>query len=140
LYSEALEWDSECREARQNLESIYLRLGWEKSNTGNFSEAIAEYQRALTLNPNSADTYNYIGTVFYKQRRYDDAIEAFKNALKLKPQFEDAALNLKYTRRSKMLAKFKPVLSICGMLLASFGMIIFSVRWIKKIKKSKNFP
>lgn len=132
LYSEALEWDSECREAQQNLESIYLRLGWEKSNAGNFREAMAEYQRALILNPNSADTYNFIGTVFYKQRRYDDAIEAFKTALKLKPQFEDAALNLKYTRRSKIVSKFKPVFSICGILLASFGMIIFSVRWVKK--------
>jgi len=132
LYSEALEWDAECREARQNLESIYLRLGWEKSDTGNFREAMAEYQRALTLNPNSAEAYNYIGSVFYTQRQYDDAIEAFKTALKLKPQFSDAALNLKYTRRSKMLAKFKPVLSIGGILLASFGMIICSVRWVRK--------
>jgi tetratricopeptide (TPR) repeat protein len=132
LYSEALEWDSECREARQNLESIYLRLGWEKSDTGKFSEAMAEYQRALTLNPKSAEAYNYIGSLFYKQRRYDDAIEAFKTALRLKPQFSDAALNLKYTRRSKMVAKFRPVLSIFGISLVSFGMIIFSVRWVKK--------
>ena len=132
LYSEALQWDAECQQAQQNLESIYLRLGWEKSNAGKFNAAMAEYQRALTLNPDSADTYNYMGLVFYKQKRYDEAIATFKTALMLKPQFEDAALNLKYTRRSKMLAKFKPVVFICGILLVSLGMIIFSVRWVRK--------
>jgi len=132
LYQEALQWDAECQEAQQNIESIYLCLGWEKSNAGNFNAAIMEYQRALTLNPDNADTHNYMGLVFYKQKRYDEATVKFKTALALRPQFEDAALNLKYTRRAKMLAKFKPFLSICGISLVSFGMIIFSIRWVKK--------
>ena len=132
LYREALEWDLECQQAQQNLESIYLRLGWEKSNAGNLSAAMVEYQRALTLNPDSADTYNYMGLVFYKQKRYDEAIATFKTALALKPQFEDAALNLKYTRRSKLFAKFKPIVFICGILLISFAMIVFSVKWVKR--------
>ena len=132
LYQEALQWDAECQEAQENIESIYLRLGWEKSNAGNFNAAMTEYQRALTLNPDNADTYNDIGLILYKQERYAEATVEFKKALALRPQFEDAALNLKYTRRSKMRAKFKPVLSICGILMVSCGMIIFSIRWVRK--------
>ncbi|MFQ6042261.1 MAG: tetratricopeptide repeat protein [Candidatus Poribacteria bacterium] len=132
LYNEALKWDAECWEAQKNLESIYLRLGWQESNAGNFRMALAEYQRALALNPESAEAYNYMGSVFYKQKRYDEAIAAFQTALMLQPRFEDAVLNLKYTRRSKMVAEFKPILSICGILLAFLGMVMFSIRWIKK--------
>jgi tetratricopeptide (TPR) repeat protein len=131
-YREALDWDAECEEAKQNLESIYLHLGWEKSNAGNFNAAMAEYQRALTLNPYSADTYNYIGLAFDKQKKYDKAIKAFKTALALKPEFEDAALNLKYASRSKMLAKVTSALSICGISLVFCGMIIVSLRWVRK--------
>ncbi|MBI5232729.1 MAG: tetratricopeptide repeat protein [Deltaproteobacteria bacterium] len=59
--------------------------------------AIADYRKAISLNPQPAGIYNAIGILYGDSGRYGDAIEAFNNALKMNPGFDRAYNNRGYT-------------------------------------------
>ena len=52
-------------------------------NRGDFTQAIAAYRDALKLDANDADVYNNLGASLYRAGRYQDASEAFQNAVRL---------------------------------------------------------
>ncbi|MGB8645121.1 MAG: tetratricopeptide repeat protein [Anaerolineae bacterium] len=49
------------------------------------SQAIEQYQRAVEMEPNSADKYMELGAAYYIAHRWDDAIQAFEKAAQLQP-------------------------------------------------------
>ncbi len=51
-----------------------------------FKEAIADFDKALELNPDLIDAYVERGAMFAKNRRYDDAIGDYTRALQLDPK------------------------------------------------------
>jgi predicted O-linked N-acetylglucosamine transferase (SPINDLY family) len=57
---------------------------------GRFDEAIDCFNRALTRNRNSADTYIRLATVYNLQKRYPEAVAALDEALKIAPDRADA--------------------------------------------------
>jgi tetratricopeptide (TPR) repeat protein len=60
-----------------NLGGLYLRIGMP-------SRAIEYFQRALAIRP-AYQIYHNLGTAFYQQRQYEDAIAAYEKATQLAP-------------------------------------------------------
>ena len=57
-----------------------------------FDDAIAEYERALALDPNFADAYGLLGHTQLDIGQYQKAIEFFDKAIRLSPQNQQLAL------------------------------------------------
>jgi tetratricopeptide (TPR) repeat protein len=70
--------------APDSLESRRAR-GYILEATGNYPEAIAEYEAALAINPNIADLHMSLGRNFRVLQVYDKAVEAFTRADTLNP-------------------------------------------------------
>jgi tetratricopeptide (TPR) repeat protein len=60
-------------------------------NDGKPVEALPYLQRALALEPGSANFHTGLGTVYFRQRRLDDAIVEFKRAFEIESNFPEAA-------------------------------------------------
>jgi tetratricopeptide (TPR) repeat protein len=59
--------------------------------------AIETYQAAVTANPNSAEAYSNLGWGYYGQRKFDEAITAFRQALALDRNYTDGHYGLGLT-------------------------------------------
>jgi tetratricopeptide (TPR) repeat protein len=55
-----------------------------------YSSAVAEFDRAIQLNPNYADAYFNRGLAYYYQQRHNDAIDNFDRGLELNPNDAEA--------------------------------------------------
>ncbi len=58
-----------------------------------FENAAIAYQRAVTLNPTDAETYNNLGEALGELKQYPRAIEAFNKAVALDPKLSKARYN-----------------------------------------------
>jgi len=58
---------------------------------------IENYQAAVTSNPNSSEAYSNLGWGYYGQKKYDEAIKAFRQALSLESNLTDAHYGLALT-------------------------------------------
>ena len=59
---------------------------------GHFNEAEAELQKALEYDPLSAPVYSDYGRVLYWARRYDEALEKYRTAIEMNPDFGSVRL------------------------------------------------
>jgi tetratricopeptide (TPR) repeat protein len=57
-------------------------------------EAVAEAQRALALDPDSAQSWNVLGHLAHDQRRYGDALTAYREAIQRSPRFVPGHINM----------------------------------------------
>lgn len=74
---------------------VYVNLGLISFGEGKLQEAISWNQKALMLNPKSADAFNNLGLVAWEQKDGAAAREYFKKAIAADPNFYKAAENLK---------------------------------------------
>ncbi len=63
-------------------EIAYLRRACAYGNLGNFKNVISDCQKIISINPKNADAYYNYGVVCLIQKRPQDALENFKNAIK----------------------------------------------------------
>ena len=61
---------------------------------GDLESALLECEAALELSPNSAEAHNLRGLILDLLERPEDAIQAYREAVRLDPAFEDARANL----------------------------------------------
>ncbi|MBI5933991.1 MAG: tetratricopeptide repeat protein [Chloroflexi bacterium] len=61
---------------------------------GDLEGALSECEAALELSPNSAEAHNLRGLILDLLERPDEAIQAYREAVRLDPNFEDARANL----------------------------------------------
>jgi len=61
---------------------------------GSVDEAIAHFQKALQIKPNSAGTHNNLGSALLQKGSVDEAIAHFQKALQIKPDDAEAQNNL----------------------------------------------
>jgi len=73
---------------------VYVGLGRCWMEEGNLIQAIAEYRKALKLNPYSAGGHSGLADVYFVQKRYDLAADEIKKAIKLAPQNEAYRMTL----------------------------------------------
>ncbi|MDG5815912.1 tetratricopeptide repeat protein [Chitinispirillales bacterium ANBcel5] len=57
-------------------------LGWQRR----FDDAIEEYKKALSINPELIDAYLGLGTIYEWQGKYKEAIKKYEEALSVDPQ------------------------------------------------------
>jgi len=66
----------------------------------NYSAALTYFQKAKETNPQDAGVWFYIGLAYSKLGRYQDAVEACKQAIRIKPDLVEAHYNLGNAYRS----------------------------------------
>jgi Flp pilus assembly protein TadD len=96
--------------ARNNLGSDFLAKGDRK-------EAIAQFQKALTIKPDFAEALNNLGKALFAKGDREEAIAQFQKALTIKPDFAEALNNLGYALlakgdREEAIAQFQKALAI----------------------------
>jgi tetratricopeptide (TPR) repeat protein len=77
-------------EARQHLEQAYLA-----EEEDDFENALRECDLALQFAPNWAEAHNLRGIVLEALGRAEEAIAAYREAIRLDPGFDDARQNLR---------------------------------------------
>jgi len=72
--------------ATHDNEVAHLNLGVALEKQRRYTEAIAEYQEALRLNPKNADTHNNLGNLFDTAGKTNAALAEYQEALRLDPK------------------------------------------------------
>ena len=70
----------------------YYQSGYDKDEAGDYKGAIADYTKAIELNPNPnyADTYFSRGFAKYNLNDYNGAIADYTKVIELNPNYADA--------------------------------------------------
>ena len=71
----------------------YIRRGTRANDEGRHEEAIAEYTKAIELNPDNSTTYNRRGFAYDDLCQYEKAIEDYNKAIELNPGYAVAYNN-----------------------------------------------
>ena len=64
---------------------------------GNFEDALVYCREGLDFNVQNPHLWNTTGVVYFNQKKYEDAAEAFETAVMLNPYYYDALFNLRDT-------------------------------------------
>ncbi|HTR43861.1 MAG TPA: tetratricopeptide repeat protein [Pseudomonadales bacterium] len=95
----------------------YNNLGDVYVNTGQFAQAIPNYQSSLDLSPNQPLALNGLGLSYVQTQQPDLAITAYQNAIKLNPDFPEAHLSVamllaKAGRDSEAISHYRKVVEL----------------------------
>jgi serine/threonine protein kinase/tetratricopeptide (TPR) repeat protein len=77
-FQRASQIDARNEDGLRGAADAYVKLG-------NPAAAEAAYQKAVSLRPNYWGVYSWLGTFYYTQARYSDAITQFKKVIELAP-------------------------------------------------------
>jgi len=69
-------------------------LGVALSRDGEIGRALAHYEQALRVNPNSAEAHNNLGSALIQLGRSQAAVEHYEQALRIEPDYAEAHYNL----------------------------------------------
>jgi len=78
---------------KKNRASAYTNRGNAYDDKGEFDRAIADYTKAIKLNPKDADFYTNRGNAYDDKGEFDRAIADFGKAIKLNPKDANAYNN-----------------------------------------------
>ena len=92
--------DRNFEPAREKLIQAYQKTG-QSSQAVRLAEQRVKSQQGHRSFRESAESYNYLGTLYYQQGDMDKAIQAFENALKRSPHHKTAKKNLHQLFRQK---------------------------------------
>lgn len=71
----------------------YYNRGIAYDNKGEYDRAIADYNKALEINPRHAGAYNNRGLAYYSKGEYDHAIADYNKAIEINPRHAEAYNN-----------------------------------------------
>jgi tetratricopeptide (TPR) repeat protein len=63
----------------------HFKKGYELYHAGNMDDALAEFDASLDVSPDTAETHLLIGDIYERRRMFDEAINEYKEALRLSP-------------------------------------------------------
>lgn len=72
----------------------HFKRGNELSLSGEFEEAVAEYEQALETEPQNVDILSNLGVAYYNLGQMDKAIEHYSKAIEIAPKDADIRSNL----------------------------------------------
>ncbi len=78
------------RESRKNRAIAYSSRGAAYWKKGDKEQAIADYDKAIALDPNDAIAYDNRGVAYEKKGDKEKAIADFRKALEIAPSFQEA--------------------------------------------------
>lgn len=70
--------------------------GRAKFHLNDLNGALAAFDQAISADPKRASTHYHVGEVFFQQKRWSEALGAFRYALELEPKNKAPILNLIY--------------------------------------------
>ncbi len=73
----------------------HLAAAYQLESIGELKRAVAECRQALAVTPDSAEAYNLLGIIIEQNDQQGEAIEAFRMATELDPDFEEARENFR---------------------------------------------
>lgn len=82
-----------------SVHQVELSKAWQIHQQGRVADAEKVYRQVLSLVPNDANAWCYLGIALHDQRRYHEAVDAYNKALALNPDFPIALNNLGNTLR-----------------------------------------
>lgn len=85
---------SDQSQQRASLSNYALVNGVKNLQNQNYTQAINEFRKAISLNPESTDAYNYLGNTYLQLNRTSDAIATFKQVVQKNPTSPNAYKNL----------------------------------------------
>jgi tetratricopeptide (TPR) repeat protein len=65
-----------------------------------YATAVSLLNKALSINPRSELTRDYLGVVLLNQGQLDQAVASFREALRINPNYEPAKLHLEFATRN----------------------------------------
>ncbi|MCP4253645.1 MAG: tetratricopeptide repeat protein, partial [Candidatus Scalindua sp.] len=74
-------------EIKPDLDSAYLNLARAFVASGKTDEAFNTLEKAVSLNPSNVDTKIMLAGLYQRENKLNEAIKAFKNVLKIRPDF-----------------------------------------------------
>ena len=104
-YKEALRFDPNFKDARQNLSLAYREAGKNAGQQQNLQKSIDLLNQSLSLNANDGETYSYLGTAYGIAGQIPKCIESFEKALSIRYNKNDADNLITAYKQSGNLAK-----------------------------------
>ena len=83
------------RETKDNLAAAYNNRGYAYGHKGDYDRAIADFSKALELNPKDAHLYHNRGAAYEDKGDHDRAIADYRRALQFDPSIEASKEGLK---------------------------------------------
>ncbi|NPV01170.1 MAG: tetratricopeptide repeat protein [Brevinematales bacterium] len=83
-YKKTIELDPNHAKAYNNLGVVYFKLYNDKEN------AEKNFKKSMELSKTNSLVYFNLGSIYYNQKRYDEAIRFFNEAIKLRPAYVEA--------------------------------------------------
>jgi Flp pilus assembly protein TadD len=68
--------------------------GVEYAQKGELNKAREEFETAVKMDPGYPEALNNLGSVFYQEKKWEDAIRYYKRALERSPKYGEARYNL----------------------------------------------
>ena len=98
----------------------YIWVGLAYQKAGLINEAISQYKKALSLNPNladAADAHNNLGLCYFDKGLLNEAVMEFEHAIRIIPNYIPAHNNLGFIyihmkRYKKALKEFNAILKV----------------------------
>ena len=72
----------------------------EAFNSSNLDLAIDLFKTTVSLSPDHADAYNYLGQAYFKKEEYQNSVDCFNKALEIEPTHTQARENLEIAQWS----------------------------------------
>lgn len=102
VYIEQKDWDGAIRSSESVLRNVFYKtpevahnnIGWAHLNKDNLDEALAAFNRALTVQPRYPMALNNMGLVYERLGETAQAIESYKKAISIDPKLVNAYFNL----------------------------------------------
>jgi tetratricopeptide (TPR) repeat protein len=89
-YAQALEQAADLRQRVPGRPAFELAYASESLAVGDYDTALAVYDEMLAAHPRMAGTYLVRGHALKTVGRFDDAVEAYRGAIRIRPDFGDA--------------------------------------------------
>ncbi len=83
------------RESLENRASAYINRGVAYTKKGEVDRAIADYTKAIALDPDDAEAYYNRGVVYGRKGDKEREIADFRKALEINPSYQNAKKGLK---------------------------------------------
>jgi tetratricopeptide (TPR) repeat protein len=105
------------RESRKNRTSAYTIRGNAYDNKGQYDQAIADFTKAIEINPRYAKAYTNRGSVYNSKGQADRAIADYGKAIEINPRYANAYNNrgIAYEKkklRDKAIADYRAALEV----------------------------
>ena len=68
-------------------QKAHFNRGLAYYNRGQLEQSIAEYQKAIQINPNFAQARNNLGNVYYNQSKLEEAVVEYQGAITINPNY-----------------------------------------------------